>query len=83
MIVAGLLGPLFLSPEEILSDTTIDKIQRAGRIVLADPARAELREIVRDYLFKRRWVPPTQKKAQQSERDQKRYSSLRSCDRRS
>ena len=80
----GLLGPLFLSPEEILSDTTIGEIERAGCIVLGDPARAQLREIVRDYLLKRRMGPadPTGRAAVSRE-IKNRSSSLSSCDRRS
>ena len=79
----SLLEPLFLSPEEILSDTTIGEIERAGGIILADPARTVLRKIVRDYLFQRRCVRPTQKEARHSRGIKNRYSSLSSCDRRS
>ena len=59
----SLLEPLFLSPEEILSDTTIGEIERAGGIILADLTRTVLRTIVRVYLFQRRCARPTQKEA--------------------
>jgi hypothetical protein len=60
MTALGLLEPLFLSPAELLDDTMIDEIQRVGEVVIDEHGRALLREIVRDYIWQRRWMPPSQ-----------------------